>query len=169
MTGEVPNVSVPVFAKFPENVKSPVPVKFIIPLFVKLPVPDCVIIPVVRLMVPSFVKFEVPVWVIPPVVMLIVPRLLTIPFTVNVFAFGANMEPRSTVIPAQVAGLVKVTVLVPVVAITTISVDVGTTLPTQVFFVVHVPPLAVLVIVAAFNTVTKCNNAINKTSLYVVP
>lgn len=131
--------------------------------------PDCVILPEVRVIAPLFVKFAVPDCVIPPVVMVIVPRLLTIPLTVKMLPLGAKIEPEFTVTPVQLAAAPRDTWPEPVVAIITISAVPGTVLPTQVFFVPHAPPVAVLVLVAAFNNVTVCNNAINKTILYVVP
>ena len=60
------------------------------------------------------------------------------------------MAPLLTTRLLQVALADVVTAAAPVVAITTLSPATGTTPPTQVEAVDHVPPVAVLVIVAAF-------------------
>ena len=141
------NVKVPELKKLPVKYKLPAPVYVIVPSLVKSPVPLCVI---------------------PPVDNLIVPLLLTLPLTVNVVAAMFKMAPAFTVSVRQVVLTPTVTVLAPVVAMMTSSPVPGAVPPTQVLPVDHVPPVALLVRVTAFNNVTVCNNAINKTNLYVV-
>lgn len=100
-------------------------------------------------MVPLFVRFPVPDMVILPVEMLMVPLLSKLPVTVNVLVPRDKMDPEFTVKPTQAVLVPTVTTLLPVVAITTLSVVAGTTPPTQVVPKDQVPPVALLVMVAA--------------------
>ena len=80
---------------------------------------------------------------------LILPVISVVPFTVNAKSGTFNILPLFTVSPAQVAAAPRVTELEPVVAITTTSVAIGTFPPTHVAPAPQVPPVTLLVIVAA--------------------
>jgi hypothetical protein len=86
-----------------------------------------------------------------PVVLvkLIVPVIDVFPFTVNENAPTVKILPLLIVNPAQVVPALKATVFAPVVAIITASVVVGNTPPCHVEAVPQLPPVVVLVIVAA--------------------
>jgi hypothetical protein len=141
-------------------------VKVIVPLLLKSTVPVWITRPDERLIVPLFVKptAPVPVWFRYPELPVMVPELLMLPLTLmlwNVTMF--SVAPELTVRLKHVAGAVSVTWFPPVVAMTTSSPIPGTEPPTQVVPVLQVPPVVVLVIVAA-NT----RGLINKTKLAMV-
>lgn len=118
-----------------------------VPVLVRLPVkynlPDDV-----NVIVPLLVKSPVPFWVILPLENVITPALPTLPLTVSVLLPRDNLLPELTVNEAQEVLLPTVTIPVPVVAITTASPICGIIPPIQVDPLDHVPPVAVLVLVA---------------------
>ena len=89
-----------------------------------------------------------------------------IPVTVKTLLVKFKIAPPFTVTLTIVAAAPSVTELPPVVAIITLSVDKGTTPPTQVVVVAQVPPVAVLVIVAAFPAKDNEKNRTNITAVF---
>ena len=128
------NESVPILEKLPTNDIRPAPVKDTDPVFVKLPVPDCVNLPVVPF---------------------IAPALLTVPEIVSVLVTTAKIPPEFTVTFTIEALAPKVTVAP--FTITTSSLVAGATPPTHVLPVAHGPPVVVLVLNAAYTPFTPTN------------
>lgn len=122
-------------------------------------------------------KFMVPVILVAPrtvseftVVRLPVPEIVNEPNVTAPPALIDNVAPLFTVTEQAevcVIGEVMVTKLLPVVAIITISPLAGIVFPTQVPFVLHEPPVALLVIVAPKELLRDKNEriVINKTVL----
>lgn len=81
----------------------------------------------------------------------IVPDIMVVVVTVK-FRVTARVDPLLITRLLQVVVADMVTTPAPVVAMTTASVDRGTTPPTQVVVTDQVPPAAVLVMVAALTT-----------------
>lgn len=78
------------------------------------------------------------------------PLLVTLPLIVNVRLLKTKVDPELTLSDAQEVLEPMVTLPVPVVAMMTLSVVAGAVPPTQVLPVAQVPPVAVLVRVAAW-------------------
>ena len=115
---------------------------------------------------PEFVKLPVNATI--PVVPVSVPLFRKNPVVVSVLLAIFKVAPALIVTLTILVLVPTVTVFVPVVAIITSSPATGTTPPTQVEPVAHVPPATVLVLVAALTNETVKNKTETNTSFQVL-